>query len=177
MKTGKSLVRECCYGPRKARMMNGSWRQLFSIPAVVSHVSFPLLAHWNCHYCLSRDNIRDSLIIFISSYLWERILTFHNFMIFHCTLCARCILCCLLRLGCFWRKMGTIRRNWWTIFHIYHMLVTIQRTAWGLSNKERLKWHRKKINESLIPIIQVIYVNSSFHLALTRTKKQWCMRS
>jgi hypothetical protein len=35
-------VHECCCGQRKATMLNENWHQLFSIPTVVSLVSFHL---------------------------------------------------------------------------------------------------------------------------------------
>lgn len=40
------IVHEYCYGQRMARLPSESWHQLFSIPTVASHVSFPLLRKW-----------------------------------------------------------------------------------------------------------------------------------
>jgi len=59
--------------------------------------------------------------------------TFHEFMVLCCIFHAGLVLCCLLCFGSFWRKMGAVRRNWGTIFNIYNVLVTIQRSHRGLS--------------------------------------------
>lgn len=133
-------VHVCCYEQRRARMLSESWHQLFSIPTSASHLSFPLLTYWKQSLLLSWDNEQIIQRYWMGGVQYGGELlnatycfTFHEFMVLCCIFHAGLVLCCLLCFGSFWRKMGAVRRNWGTIFNIYNVLVTIQRSHRGLS--------------------------------------------
>lgn len=128
-------VHECCCGQRRATMLNENWHQLFSIPTVVSLVSFHLFTILSKFIPNTKFKDRISSIVIISWISAGDVLTFNNFMIFQCVLWVGFTLGRLLRLSCFRRKMGAVRGNWRTIIYIYDMLVAHQRPPRGLPIK------------------------------------------
>lgn len=122
-------VHECCCGRRRAKLQNESWHQLFSIPTVVSLVSFHLLTILSKFYPMLCKGLHAINVIIYWISAGTCVLTFNNFMIFQGVLLVGFTLGRLLRLSCFRRKMRAVRRNWGTIIYIYNMLVANQRPS------------------------------------------------
>ena len=129
-------IHVCCCEQSKATVTHGSWHLLSSNPLSASHGSSPLFPNKEIVFKCAEGNKSSS------NGAVKILHTFHHFVIFLGVFHVRCTLCSFFSSGSSRRKMGTVRRYGWTVFHIHNVLVTTNWTMQGLcigASKQLLK--------------------------------------